>query len=90
MRCGAGSRQESPSRSGGALSELLATAVLCNGASLRQSDGLWSVVGDPTEGALLVAAAGAGWHKEALEREVHLRGRVSVRFGTDDDRRAAL
>ncbi|MFO0731462.1 MAG: hypothetical protein U0361_10795 [Nitrospiraceae bacterium] len=54
---------------GGALSELLAAAVLCNGASLRQSDGLLSVVGDPTEGALLVAAAKAGWHKEALERE---------------------
>jgi len=31
-------------------------AALCNGAELVQTDGAWRVVGDPTEGALLVAA----------------------------------
>ena len=42
---------------------LLATlraAVLCNGAELRQQDGMFSILGDPTEGALLVAATKAG------------------------------
>jgi Ca2+-transporting ATPase len=40
-----------------ALRDLLTAAVLCNGATLRQEDGTWRIVGDPTEGALLVAAA---------------------------------
>jgi Ca2+-transporting ATPase len=42
---------------GEALRELLTAAVLCNGATLSREDGVWRVVGDPTEGALLVAAA---------------------------------
>ena len=40
-----------------ALRELLTAAVLCNGATLRKENGTWQVIGDPTEGALLVAAA---------------------------------
>jgi P-type Ca2+ transporter type 2C len=50
------------------LRELLTAAVLCNGAMLRQENGAWQVIGDPTEGALLVAAAKVGLTKEALER----------------------
>ena len=42
-----------------ALRELLTAAVLCNGATLREENGAWQVIGDPTEGALLVAAAKA-------------------------------
>ena len=38
---------------------LLAGAA-CNDAGLSQQDGRWQVVGDPTEGALLVASAKAG------------------------------
>jgi len=49
------------------LRELLTAAVLCNGATLRQESGLWRVVGDPTEGALLVVAAKLALWKEALE-----------------------
>jgi Ca2+-transporting ATPase len=41
------------------LRELLTAAVLCNGATLREENGTWQVIGDPTEGALLVAAAKA-------------------------------
>lgn len=52
----------------GALRELLWTALLCNGASLKQTDDKWTVVGDPTEGALLVAGRKGGWVKEELER----------------------
>jgi len=50
-----------------ALRELLTAAVLCNGATLREGNGTWHVIGDPTEGALLVAAAKVGLTKEGLE-----------------------
>ena len=39
------------------LGELLLAAVACNDARLEQRDGRVSIIGDPTEGALLVAAA---------------------------------
>lgn len=38
------------------LEMLMKTAVLCNDAALVQHDGHYAIVGDPTEGALLVAA----------------------------------
>ncbi len=46
---------------------LLRTGVLCNDARLNQRDGAWHVAGDPTEGALVVAAEKAGL------RALHLR-----------------
>lgn len=49
------------------LRELLTAAVLCNGAVLREENGTWQVIGDPTEGALLVAAAKAGLVRKELE-----------------------
>ncbi len=39
------------------LAGLLDTAVLCNNAELRQEEGTCTVIGDPTEGALLALAA---------------------------------
>jgi len=49
------------------LSLLLRTATLCNHASLIENDA-WSIVGDPTEGALLTMAGKAGiWKDELLE-----------------------
>jgi P-type Ca2+ transporter type 2C len=50
------------------LRRLLTTAVLCNGASLREENGAWQVIGDPTEGALLVVAAKVALRKEDLEQ----------------------
>jgi magnesium-transporting ATPase (P-type) len=44
--------------------ELLRVGVLCNDATLQQRDGTWGLVGDPTEGALLVAAEKAGLRVE--------------------------
>lgn len=38
------------------LTDLARAAALCNDASLREKDGLWSVEGDPMEGALLAFA----------------------------------
>jgi len=42
------------------LMNLLRTGCLCNDARLVQTDNSWSIKGDPTEGALIVAAAKAG------------------------------
>ncbi len=39
---------------------LLDDAVLCNDAALHQADGAWTISGDPTEAALVVAARKAG------------------------------
>jgi len=48
-----------------ALETLLRASSLCNDTSLISVDGIWEVKGDPTEGALVVAAAKAGlWQKE--------------------------
>ena len=47
----------------------------CNDARLSWDDGRWQVVGDPTEGALLVAAAKAGMDLDHLR---HVLRRVSA------------
>ncbi len=49
-----------------ALRRVLQIGSLCNDAGLSASDGLWSIKGDPTEGALLVVSAKAGLDNEAL------------------------
>jgi Ca2+-transporting ATPase len=48
---------------------LLLAGVLCNDAQLRSENGETVVVGDPTEGALLMAAAEQGINREELERQ---------------------
>ena len=49
------------------LPELLRCAVLCNHAELQRLDnGTWKVIGDPTEAALLVAAARGGVSAKTL------------------------
>ncbi|MBN1188933.1 MAG: HAD-IC family P-type ATPase [Dehalococcoidales bacterium] len=45
---------------------LLRIATLCNDSSLTRTNGRHGIIGDPTEGALVVAAAKAGLYKEAL------------------------
>ncbi|MBN1438114.1 MAG: cation-translocating P-type ATPase [Anaerolineales bacterium] len=60
---------------------LLRGAALCNDARLEESgesegEKTWRMIGDPTEGALLVAAAKAGLQREALEREAPRAGEV--------------
>jgi calcium-translocating P-type ATPase len=52
----------------GAPAELLRTAVRCNNATLtRSADGAWSRSGDPSESALLLAAAQLGVDVEAIQ-----------------------
>mgnify|MGYP001283824220 CR=1 FL=1 len=43
---------------------LIRAALLCNDARLVERDGLWSVIGDPMEGALVALAAKAALHPE--------------------------
>ncbi|MBI4956637.1 MAG: cation-translocating P-type ATPase [Myxococcales bacterium] len=52
----------------GPLDQTLATAALCNNASLAKDaeTGRWKVTGDPTEGALLTVAAKVGHEQQAL------------------------
>ncbi len=48
------------------LLELLTAGALCNDAQHLERDAHWTIVGDPTEGALLVAAKKAGIDPERL------------------------
>jgi P-type Ca2+ transporter type 2C len=52
------------------LSDLLRAAVACNDAHLAYRDGQPTVVGDPTEGALLVLAAKGGIKLDTIEAEM--------------------
>ncbi|ABW68504.1 cation-transporting P-type ATPase [Desulfosudis oleivorans] len=53
-----------------ALSELLKAGLLCNDSRLKKTDTGWRVEGDPTEGALIAAAAKAGFDPRQLEKEM--------------------
>ncbi|RPJ60936.1 MAG: HAD family hydrolase [Acidobacteria bacterium] len=54
----------------GPLQKLLQAAALASDANLvKDSGGHWASKGDPTEGALVAAAAKAGLNKEDLDRE---------------------
>ncbi|SDN18037.1 cation-transporting P-type ATPase [Vreelandella arcis] len=55
-----------------ALRHFLKTGVLCNDAELAKEEGRWQIQGDPTEGALVVAAAKAGLDARTL-RSNHSR-----------------
>jgi Ca2+-transporting ATPase len=52
------------------LSESLICGVLCNDSVLSENEGQWGIDGDPTEGALVVAAAKAGIDADALRKEL--------------------
>jgi Ca2+-transporting ATPase len=65
-----------PSRLPPGLHNLLTAAVLCNGATLREEKGTWQVIGDPTEGALLVVAAKAALTIETLAKAYDFLGEV--------------
>ncbi len=52
----------------GGLAELLTVIAGCNGAVLRQERGTWEAVGDPTEAALLAAAAKGGVTVASIDR----------------------
>ncbi len=51
------------------LMKLILAGALCNDARLEFYDKEWRIIGDPTEGALVVLAEKAGLSKEKLEKE---------------------
>lgn len=69
---------------------LLAAAALCNDAVLERekSEGRFKAIGDPTEGSLVVAAAGAGLDKKVLEDLLPRIGEAP--FDSDRKRMATL
>ena len=68
--------------------DLLRDAALCSDATLRRQDGQWVITGDPTEGALVVAAEKAGLAVEE-ERRRHRR-RDAVPFESENQFMATL
>jgi Ca2+-transporting ATPase len=58
------------------LERALAVADQANNAVLQERDGHWTVQGDPTEGALIVAARKAGLEDEALDARFERVGEV--------------
>ncbi len=65
------------------LQELATVLIGCNNAHLVQKDGRWQTVGDPTEGALLVAGAKAGGNHKRINGEMPKQGE----FPFDSDRK---
>jgi len=61
---------------GGDRDTALTIGALCADARLERTDDGLRAVGDPTEGALVLAAAKAGIHKDELEREQPRVGEV--------------
>ena len=58
------------------LERALAVADRANNAAVLESDGRWTVQGDPTEGALLVAARKAGLSAQSLDERLPRVGEV--------------
>lgn len=53
------------------LERLLTIGALCNEAELREvSAGIWDILGDPTEGAMLTVAGKAGITREQMAKEM--------------------
>ncbi|MBD1848856.1 cation-translocating P-type ATPase [Leptolyngbya sp. FACHB-711] len=52
------------------LQALLLACVLCNDAALQTEKGQWAIIGDPTEGALLVVGGKARLMKEPLNNQL--------------------
>ncbi len=51
------------------LLEICRSGLLCNDATLREQDGRWVLLGDPTDGALVTLAMKAGYEHVLLDRE---------------------
>ena len=58
------------------MARALAVADRANNASVQERDGRWTIQGDPTEGALLVAARKAGIRSEVLDQRLPRVGEV--------------
>ncbi|MBD2189311.1 cation-translocating P-type ATPase [Pseudanabaena mucicola] len=68
--------------------QLLMACVFCNDAILQQKNGEWIIIGDPTEGALLVLAAKGGC--EASEWQHRMPRIFEVPFSSERKRMSVL
>ncbi len=73
---------------GGALKEFFRGGVLSSDAKLTIKDGVHDIIGDPTEGAIVVAAAKAGILKEKLDAEYPRIGEIP--FSSETKRMTTL
>jgi Ca2+-transporting ATPase len=62
--------KKAPATHAAPLLELATVLIGCNNSHLAQEDGAWRVIGDPTEGALLVAGIKAGGSVESIDKEM--------------------
>jgi P-type Ca2+ transporter type 2C len=70
------------------LQALLLACTLCNDAILQQDKGTWGILGDPTEGALLVVAAKGGFEQDQWQ---HKLPRVSeIPFSSERKRMSVI
>ena len=60
---------------------LLEIATLCNEAALDLQAGIYKVIGDPTEGALLTLSGKLGYSKSSLENEIDITGKLPFDSG---------
>lgn len=58
------------SRDASPLLELATILLGCNNATLVEEEGIWNVIGDPTEGALLAAGGKAGGDRARIEKQL--------------------
>lgn len=79
---------ETQARHAAALHELADLLLGCNNAHLVEEAETWKVVGDPTEGALLVAGTKAGGDRQLLEQE--LPKRHEIPFDSDRKRSTVI
>lgn len=56
-------------KTGETVSFTLRIGALCTNAKLEKNEGEYSIIGDPTEGAIMVAAEKMGISKETMEKE---------------------
>ena len=70
------------------IQQLLMACVFCNDAILQQKNGEWIIIGDPTEGALLVLAGKGGC--EAAEWQHRMPRVFEVPFSSERKRMSVL
>jgi len=58
------------------LKKLLEIGVLCNDTNLKQEEGEWKIIGDPTEGSLVVIAHKAGINPDEIRKEIPRTGEI--------------
>jgi len=70
------------------LGELATVLMACNNSRLVDDNGIWKVIGDPTEGALLAAARKTGIVRERIEEDMPKH--FEIPFDSDRKRRTIV